>query len=255
MLRLEQIKKYYNSELANKFPANILTEYLQYELLDSIFKQKKSENLSFMGGTAIRIIYNGNRFSEDLDFDNFNLSFSEFETIIKNAIIDIEKKGFSVEFRFVKKEAFHCYIRFPQILQQEKLSSADKEKILIRIDSVQRKKLFFPQVTLLNKFNVYRNILANPSSIILSQKMIASISRKRPKGRDFYDISFLYGITKPDFKYIEELTKMKKEEFLDRFKNYCSNLNFNELAKDVEPFLIDGKIERIKYFNDFLKSI
>ncbi len=255
MLKLEQIKKYYPVSLANKFPRNILVEYLQYELLDSIFRQKKSERLSFMGGTSIRIVYNGNRFSEDLDFDNFGLTFHDFKKIVEQAIIDIEEKGFSVEKRFVGKEAFHCYIKFPKILEREGLAQINTEKILVRIDSLQRKETFDPQVVLLNKFNVYRNILTNPVDIILSQKMLAGMNRKRAKGRDFYDISFLYGITSPNFEYIKKETGLTREKFLSEFKEYCLRLDFDQLAKDVEPFLIDGQIERVKDFKNFLGSL
>lgn len=255
MLSLEKIKKYYSSDLIDKFPRNILTEYLQYELLDSIFKQKGSEKLSFMGGTAIRIIYEGNRFSEDLDFDNFELSFNEFKKIIQQAIANMGKKGFLTEIRFVKKEAFHCYIRFLDILQKEGLAKMNNEKILMRVDAVLKEKRFHPQIILLNKFGVYCNILVDPLDIILSQKMLAGLNRKRAKGRDFYDISFLYGITKPNFKYIEGITELTEKDFLDQFKKHCLKLDFKQLAKDIEPFLIDKQIERVKGFNKFLQNI
>ena len=255
MLSLEQIKKYYPPALAEKFPRNIITEYLQYELLDSIFKQKGSEELSFMGGTAIRIVYGGNRFSEDLDFDNFGLSFEEFTKLIQWAIIDMEKKGFIIETRFVSKKAFHCYIKFRDILQRAHLSPVKSEKVLIRIDTVAKKKIFHPQIVLLNKFGVYRNILVNPLDIILAQKMLAAMNRARTKGRDFYDISFLYGLSQPSFNYLQKMTGLQKNEFLDQFKKRCSQLNFNQLAKEVTPLLIKGQIERVKNFKKFLENI
>lgn len=71
MLTFEQICEYFPKELVKINPKGVLVEYLQYELLDSIFKQANSEKLSFIGGTAIRFIYDSKRFSEDIDFDNF----------------------------------------------------------------------------------------------------------------------------------------------------------------------------------------
>lgn len=72
MLELNQIESYYPEHL-RVFKKNILREYLQYKILEIIYDSKFTVNLVFMGGTAIRIIHGGSRFSEDLDFDNINL--------------------------------------------------------------------------------------------------------------------------------------------------------------------------------------
>lgn len=42
-------------------------DYLQYLLLFSLYG--KSQVLVFKGGTALRIVYKGNRYSEDLNFN------------------------------------------------------------------------------------------------------------------------------------------------------------------------------------------
>lgn len=79
----------------------MLVEYLQYELLDSLFKDATAAELSFIGGTAIRILHDSPRFSEDLDFDNFGLSFTRFESLLKTACRDMEYKGFLIEYRLI----------------------------------------------------------------------------------------------------------------------------------------------------------
>src|SRR3989339_159849 len=118
MLNLIQIEEYFDKRLAKLNPKGVIVEYLQYETLDSLFKQKGSENLGFIGGTAIRIVHDSQRFSEDLDFDNFGLNYHEFKEIIKKAIKELELKGFSVDERFLSKgKNYHCYIKFKDILQ------------------------------------------------------------------------------------------------------------------------------------------
>ena len=72
MLTLEQIKEFVGIETFQRSHKAALVEYLQYEILDSLYKQKNSEKLSFIGGTSIRIVYGSQRFSEDLDFDNLS---------------------------------------------------------------------------------------------------------------------------------------------------------------------------------------
>jgi predicted nucleotidyltransferase component of viral defense system len=249
-----QIKKMYSQEELIH-PKNILVEYLQYELLDSIYKQKEAQNLSFMGGTSIRIIYQGNRFSEDLDFDNFGLSFKEFQVLMKTVSEDMLLKGFKVDYRLSHKDAFHCYFKFPGLLKQSGLSDMKDEKILLRIDMMKKENNFQANISRLNKFNIFRNILVNPVDIVLSQKLNTIITRKRKMGRDFYDFSFLYGQTEPNFAYIEENYFINKDDFMKKIINICEKLNFNELAKDVEPLLIyPEQKERVKDFLPFIKK-
>jgi predicted nucleotidyltransferase component of viral defense system len=256
MLTYEELKSTYKTQggtTPNVSAKNILVEYLQHEILDSLYKQKGSELLSFMGGTAIRICYKGNRFSEDLDFDNFGLSYEAFQDMLALVVKDMEHKGFLVEFRFSEQGAFHCFVKFPKILSENGVSGHTEEKILIRIDTVRKEKIFNPDVYTINAFDLYRDILVNPAPIILSQKLITIIERKREKGRDFYDTSFLYGRAEPDFAYIQNITGQSREEFTEKLFARCRALDFDILARDIEPFLTHPKdAERVRMFERFI---
>ena len=138
MLTLEQIKGYFEEPLVKKNPKGVLVEYLQHELLDSLFKNKEAALLCFIGGTAIRILQQGQRFSEDLDFDNFGLTSVQFEKALQKTCRDLEMKGFLVEYRTVEKGTYHCYLRFPEILYTAGISPHAEEKILIRIDTERK---------------------------------------------------------------------------------------------------------------------
>ena len=250
-----QVKSKYTDEIVKRNPEAILKEYLQYELLDSIYKQKGSENLSFIGGTAIRIVYGSSRFSEDLDFDNFGLSFAEFGKMLDSVIGDMENKGFLLEFRILEKGAYHCYIKFPEILKISGLPNQPGEKILVRIDAVHKKKLIEPRQYILDGFDVYRRILVNSIDIILSQKLITIIQRKREKGRDFYDTSFLFGSTDPNYEYLKKQYNIDKSELFDKLEKRIDGLNFKELAKDALPFLINpSDLERILSFREYIEQ-
>ena len=252
MLTLEQLSGHFPLTLRQRNPRGMLVEYLQHELLDSLFKNSAAAALSFIGGTAIRILHNSHRFSEDLDFDNFGLSFAQFEELLKTACRDMEYKGFLVEYRIVEKGAYHCYIRFPKILHQAGLTPDAGRKVLIRIDREAKERLYEPEKVFLNKFTIYRQILAAPAEILLAQKMMAILYRKREKGRDIYDVSFLMGFAVSDFVYIEKILGMDQAEFLRRFDERLGELDLNFLARDVEPFLFaPEQQERVTTFRDY----
>jgi predicted nucleotidyltransferase component of viral defense system len=254
MLTFDQLKKYY-SDATIYSPKSMLVEYLQYEILDSIYKQKSSAQLSFIGGTAIRIVYGGGRFSEDLDFDNFGLSFDEFQSLMDDVVRDMQLKGFAMESRLVEKGAYHCYIKFPHILRASGIGSSSGENILVRIDTVRKEKTVTADMHTLNRFDIYRTILANPIDIILSQKLITILERKREKGRDLYDVSYLYGITEPSFSYIEKTLGITKNEFIEQLIGRCETFDFAYLAKDVEPFLMDPHQSlRVIDFKNFIRK-
>ncbi|MFH0886786.1 MAG: nucleotidyl transferase AbiEii/AbiGii toxin family protein [bacterium] len=240
MLGYDQIKEYFDTSLVKKNPKGILVEYLQHEFLDSLFKQPGAQNLSFIGGTAVRIIYGSERFSEDLDFDNFGLDYQAFKMVAKKALAEMRLKGFTVETKYLsKKQNYHLYVRFPDLLFKYGITGHREEKVFIAIDTQKKEKIFQPEVKVVNKFGIFRNIQVNPVSVLLSQKLLAILYRAREKGRDFYDASYLSGRTKADFTYIKKMTGLNREEFTAQISARCEKLNFKELAKDVEPFLFD----------------
>ena len=252
MLTLEQISGHFPPSLRKRNPRGMLVEYLQVELLDSLFKNAAAASLSFIDGTAIRILHNSNRFSEDLDFDNFSMSFEQFEDLLKTACRDMEYKGFLIEYRIIEKGAYHCYIRFPEILHQSGLMPDAGQKILVRIDSEAKEKIYEPQKVFVNKFGVYRRILAAPVGLLLAQKMITVLYRKREKGRDIYDVSFLMGLAAPDYAYIDKLLGRDEKEFSRRFSERLGELDMNALAQDVEPFLFTPEDrERVASFHEY----
>ena len=105
MLEFQQIKEQYPENL-QRFERSILREYLQYKILQAIFDSKHANRLSFLGGTALRIVYGNTRFSEDIDLDNFGLSWQEFEEVIQKVSRFLSLEGFEVEIKNIKKGAY-----------------------------------------------------------------------------------------------------------------------------------------------------
>lgn len=254
MLSLDQIKNYYPANLKG-FERFLLREYLQYKILEIIFDSKHGNQLAFLGGTALRIIYGCERFSENLDFDNFKLTPEDFSGITSHIRTQLELEGYQVETRNVERGAFHCYIRFPGLLIESGLAGQEEEKILIRLDSEAQHFDFLPETILLNKFDIFTGIKVTPGNILLAQKFYSVINRQRNKGRDFYDIVFLLGRNfKPDYDYLnQKLSVRNGKELKTMLMGKLKKINMDEMVDDVRPFLINIKDEKkISLFKTFI---
>jgi predicted nucleotidyltransferase component of viral defense system len=245
MLSLEEIKPFYPETLQNS-ERFIIREYLQYKILDIIFESPYASKLAFLGGTCLRIVYDNSRFSEDLDFDNFDLSMSDFNEITQLVKAGLERLGYEVELRNVLKGAYHCYVRFPELLYNEGLTQHKEEKILIRLDTEPHNFQYKPDQPILNKFDVFTQINSTPKDILLAQKFYAVINRKRNKGRDFFDIVFLLGQREtPNYEYLNmKLGINSQEELRKQVLEKCAKADMKEMAQDVSPFLFNKKDEK-----------
>ncbi len=255
MLSLKEISTFYPPNLQH-FGKFMLREYLQYKILELIFEHPYATRLAFIGGTCLRIVHQNQRFSEDLDFDNFDLSIDEFEKLVHDVGKGLEKEGYEIELRKVIKGAFHCYIRFPGLLYKEGLSGQVGEKILIKVDTFAQGFQFVPDRVILNRFDVFTTILTAPPSLLLAQKFYAISNRKRRKGRDFSDVVFLLEKAQPDYRYLEQKMGIQTSvELLANMKKVCSQLDMDDLAKDVQPFLFSPKdAKKVTHFLPYLEQ-
>lgn len=257
MLSIAEIKKFYPKELGG-FERFMLREYLQYKLLEIVFESSFAEKLCFLGGTCLRIVHANPRFSEDLDFDNFDLSSDDFDTlslVIKN---QLQYLGYEVEIKNVNRGAYHCYIRIPELLYNEGLSQYKEEKILIQLDTEPQNYNYKIDQPIINKFDVFTQINSCPLELLLAQKFFAVLNRKRNKGRDFFDIIVLLGKDiYPDYAYLSQKTGIQSpEELKQSILEKCNMLDMNEMAVDVQPFLFNpNDVKKIKLFSKYMKQV
>jgi len=256
MLTLKEIEKQYPNNL-KPYKRNILREYLQYKILEIIFNSPLANKLSFLGGIALRIAHNNTRFSEDLDFDNFGLTETEFTNLTKEAQKGMTKLGLETEIRNVFKGAFRCYLKISKILLDNELAVMPNEKMMIQLDTMPLEFHYEVDKKILNKFDVFTQIFCTPLDILLSQKIYTIFNRNRSKGRDFFDTIFLLGLTKPNYEYLN--LKMKIDNWTDIKKKLLEKtrkLDLIRLAKDVEPFLFTpSDSKKIILFKEYIEQI
>ena len=256
MLKLNEIKTFYPKSL-HGFPRFMLREYLQYKILEIVFNSDYKNSINFMGGTCLRIVHGNQRFSEDLDFDNINLSEDNFKELAKSIKKGLVREGYKVEINPVFKGAWHCNIKFPGLLFEEGLSGYNTEKILIRLDTEPQNYFYEPEKYILNKFEIFTTIFNTPLSTLFSQKLFTVLNRKRKMGRDFFDIVFLMGKgIQPDYNYLAKKANITSHNQIKKdILATCNPLDMKKLARDVEPFVFEkSALKRVLLFKEYFKQ-
>jgi predicted nucleotidyltransferase component of viral defense system len=255
MLDIGQIQSFYPEHL-RPFKKNLLREYLQYKILEAIFESPLADKFTFMGGTCIHIVHGSPRFSEDLDFDNPGIGRQDFETLSERVKRALELQGYTVELKNTCQDAFRASLRFPGLLRDSGISGHRDEKLLIQIDTEPQGVRYNPAKFIRNKFDVFSRINIVSADILAAQKIFCIFNRSRPMGRDFFDVIFLLGKSGVNFDYLDRKMSIRtKKELRDRLLLRCSRLDFNRLAKDLEPFVYSKKeLSRILMFPDFVRQ-
>lgn len=234
MITQESIKK-----LSGKFRTreeNVAREYIQNLFLSSLYQLKNSEKILFKGGTALRIIYQSPRFSEDLDFSSINFNTKQdIENIFITIIEEIEKVNINLEL----KEAKFTSGGYLGIIAYDFYHF--KGEIFFEV-SFREKKIKAETDLIVNDY-VPSYILTHLSSEeLVKEKVSALLERGKP--RDYYDIYFI--LRHPELKqFIHKKILLKIEQKLQKektdFKRELSVLlpiDHNSILKGFQERLI-----------------
>ncbi len=250
MIALHEIVRQYPKDLQRpEFYDPMVKEYLHHFMLRALFSGKYSGSINFLGGTALRYFYDLKRFSEDLDFDCFNLSREMFLTMTTSVEKELQAIGFHVVIEDKKKYeelmAFRRVFVFPELKYRLGISQQKEAKFFIKIEAEPQHFAYLPDIKYLNGFGISTPVRIVPLNILFSSKIAAALNRK--KDRDFFDVVTLLNFAVPDFNYLEDKCRLTTpaqlkvallnaavEKKLDTRKVYdCDHMMFdkNELQK------------------------
>ena len=260
MISLEEIRTFFPKG-HQKNPANaeyMLKEYFHYKMLDKIYSGEYASKMSFIGGTNLRILHQIQRFSEDLDFDCFNLSREEFMRLTNELIHKLRQEGITVEADDKEKDqklvAFRRNIVFPGLLFDLGLTDHREKKLLIKIECEPHNYEYEFKKPIIQKFNIFTQIFAPSPAILLSMKTGAVL--ERGKGRDYYDFIFLSGKTEPDFGYLEaKFGILNHEQLYERILESCKTTNFKVKSRDFEKLVFDPvETKKVLFFKEYIQQ-
>jgi predicted nucleotidyltransferase component of viral defense system len=180
------------------------SEVLQLLLLDSLYGQSGSQHIVFQGGTALRWVYGGSRFSEDLDFVT-SLPPDKIQSILK-VVTTKASRACVAQFGAGRPEqqikgnratAFKSFFIYRPDLQRERIAVKLEFESLQPAQTPSFQKYVFrdlPQVSRLITsgylFLPYSGtiILVETPEEILTDKIRALYERQYLKGRDIFDL-------------------------------------------------------------------
>src|SRR5581483_5089399 len=93
-------------QLAHRYQTtelNVRREYIQHLFLSYFYQQPQTDKIYFKGGTALRVLYDSPRFSEDLDFSSSLTSLHPIEQAVLETFAEIERENISPELHESKR--------------------------------------------------------------------------------------------------------------------------------------------------------
>ncbi len=240
------------NELSKRFEISdivVFRGYIQLLFLKELMNQNYTKNIFFKGGTAIRLLFGGERFSEDLDF-SVQGSVDLFVPFFEDFCDSLEKRW---EWKF-KKRNTHTG-------QTWVLSTAmsNQTPCFVKLDFSFRERILLPEKSIISTlypivFTSYINHLSKEE--VLAEKVRAVMTRK--KGRDLYDLWFLLSQSVDlNQKLIEEklnyynLPPFKTGDLIQRIKT----MDPKQFVLDIRPFISRSQRENLKQFFNFMVDV
>ena len=160
----------------------VVREYFQHLFLSYFYQEAEADKIYFKGGTALRIIYQSPRFSEDLDFSANLSTITPIENAIVATLLHLNQEGLTTEVE-ESKPTSGGYIGIVR------LNGYDLT-IPIHLEvSLRRVKKGGETVIIANDYIPAYSVIRLAEKELIGEKIAALLSRQKP--RDFYDFYFL----------------------------------------------------------------
>lgn len=251
----ERLRNY--NLLSKQEELNALKEIYQEIALAGLARSNFFKTAAFQGGTALRIVHQLKRFSEDLDFVLLKPSESfRWQSYLKAIELEFNSFGVNLEIKeraeakgaiktaFLKEDSFARILE----LTYERLPS-DEQKIVIKleIDTIPPEGSNFENTFLTYPYPF--SILIQDLPSLFASKCHALLCRKYEKGRDWFDfLWYLERKTPVNYlllknalyqagPYKEQDIAFTKKWLHEEFERKIFALNWKSARHDVENFL------------------
>ncbi len=229
---------------------NVVREYMQARILESLQKSGAMIPLAFHGGTALRFLFSHGRYSEDLDFAlEENRESYDFRDYLKAIRSDLSPEGYQVEIKANDQKTVNsAFIRFPGLLYEMGLSPMQSESLAVKIEvDTNPPRGAGLSTTVVRRFVVLQ-LHHHDKPSLLAGKLHAVLQRSYTKGRDIYDL--LWYLSDPTWPApnLDLLNNalaqtnwpggsFTAENWKDVLWKRLKPLNWPGVVSDVQPFI------------------
>lgn len=245
MLTREQLQTLSKELNINEYV--IAREYFQLLFLQELYSNNFSNNIFFKGGTCIRLIYGGSRFSEDLDFT-----------------VSMDEKGFDREIeRFFKQEEGKYPIRFKQrdtLVGKTYLATIEmdslKQDVYIKLDFSFREDIIEPSKEIIGDNNypiIFKEFIYCLSiNELFAEKIRAFLNRV--KYRDIYDLWILLELGANHKKTMiqKKLDYYDMSYSKDEVKEKIKSLSKKQFVEEMRPFVPVKERDNLEKLFDYI---
>jgi predicted nucleotidyltransferase component of viral defense system len=260
-----------------------LREIMQKITLAGLSRTDFFVKATFYGGTALRVFYGSDRYSEDLDFSllkpdsNFSI-----EPYFKDVLDEFKSLGLTVSIRgkkktkqtaidsaFLKAETIWQEIVLEDIIKETGVRSNKSLKIKIEVDRQPPLNFKTEEKLLLRPFSFYVKCFTKPS--LFAGKMHALLFRKwktRVKGRDWYDLEWYikkgipldvnHFLTRAKHTNDWKDDSISNEQIIELLDTKIKSVSFSSIKEDVVRFIKNDDVLNIwspEYFKDLIEKI
>ena len=260
-----------------------LREIMQDIALAGLSRSGFFEKAAFYGGTALRIFYGLDRFSEDLDFSllavdpEFSLAkyqdciIHEFNALGMQVVIREKQKTnkTNIDSAFLKSETVWRELILEGIIPQNGMGQVANITIKIEVDREPPLGFETEEKLLLKPFSFYVKCLTLPN--LFAGKMHALLFRKwgtNVKGRDWYDMEWYirkgialnlahFAIRAKDSGDWDKNT-ITEAEFRQLLKEKIDNVKMSYVVNDIRRFIRDPNVLVIwssEYFHELVSKL
>lgn len=220
----------------------ILREYLQVLILKELYRLEAGKKFCFTGGTYLRLVHQTKRFSEDLDFNAWKLTKTEFENAQKKIKAALKKEGIDSQLEFGHwQNLWVAELVFPDIERAYGVVSrySKKEGIVIKVEVNRPRWKIEPETLVVRGFGEMYPIICTQRGALFADKIDALLKKNRP--RHLFDLMFILGAKFPIDEKVLKAVGVKEpplEAMIRRVESF-SAAELKAQAESLRPFLFD----------------